>query len=87
MANLRFSSAFPAACAGSHATAVRRCAAKSLPAGVDFEVADLTDILFFNADVAAQGKPAGVARVCPDGRRRRAGAGLSRSTTIRSRRR
>ena len=40
-----------------------RCAAKSLPAGVDFEVADLTDIPFFNADVAAQGKPAGVARV------------------------
>lgn len=40
-----------------------RAAKAQLPEGVVLDIADLSDIPFFNADVAAQGKPAGVARV------------------------
>lgn len=40
-----------------------RAASARLPAGVTMEIADLSDIPFYNADVAAEGKPAGVARV------------------------
>lgn len=40
-----------------------RAAKAQLPEGAAMEIADLSDIPFFNADVAAQGKPAGVARV------------------------
>ena len=40
-----------------------RAANAQLPEGVVMDIADLSDIPFFNADVAAQGKPVGVARV------------------------
>ncbi len=40
-----------------------RAARTRLPAGASLEVADLGDVPFFNADLAAQGKPAAVARV------------------------
>lgn len=40
-----------------------RSAQVQLPAGVTMEVADLSDIPFFNADIEAVGRPASVARV------------------------
>lgn len=44
-------------------TGMLRTAARSLPQGVNLEIADLADIPFYNADVVAAGKPAAVARV------------------------
>lgn len=43
-----------------------RAAAASVPEGVDFAIADLTDIPFYNADLAAIGQPAAVARVAAE---------------------
>ena len=61
MANLKFLGISGSLRRQSCNSGLLRAAAKLLPAGVDFEVADLSDIPFFNADLAE--RPAGVARV------------------------
>lgn len=61
MANLRFLGISGSLRRQSCNSGLLRTVAKSLPQGVDFEVADLSDVPFYNADLAA--RPAGVARV------------------------
>ena len=61
MENLRFLGISGSLRRQSCNSGLLRSVAKSLPAGVDFEVADLSDIPFYNADLSA--RPSGVARV------------------------
>ena len=61
MANLRFLGISGSLRKQSRNSGLLRTVAKRLPAGVDFEIADLSDIPFYNADLPA--KPASVERV------------------------
>lgn len=44
-------------------TGLLRAARKVVPEGMTLEIAEIADVPLYNADVAAQGKPAGVARI------------------------